>query len=104
MEHLPPVDWTEVATKADIDRLRTEIRAEFDQLRMEMWSGVVTAPRVSGAGAEALRAKMAANLPPDMKAQVDAFEERLNATWFFYRRLLIAASIAFVAIFAVIWH
>ncbi len=39
MEHLPPVGWADVATKRDIDQLRSEIRsdlrAEINGLRAE---------------------------------------------------------------------
>lgn len=36
MEHLPPVGWADVATKRDLDVLRTELRLEFAAFREEM--------------------------------------------------------------------
>lgn len=30
MEHLPPIGWADVATKGDLDHLRTVIDARFD--------------------------------------------------------------------------
>ena len=40
MEHLPPIGWADVATKGDLDHLRTVIDARFDtkiaELRTEM--------------------------------------------------------------------
>jgi len=40
MEHLPPIGWADVATKADLDHLQTVIEARFDtkvaELRTEM--------------------------------------------------------------------
>lgn len=43
MAHLPPVTWNEVATKDDLDKLATTLRAEmhigFSELRTEMHIG-----------------------------------------------------------------
>ena len=36
MEHLPPGGWANVATKTDIDLLRTATKTDIDQLRTEL--------------------------------------------------------------------
>lgn len=43
MEHLPPVGWSDVATKRDIDHLATQLRGEMSEFaagvyrRMNTW-------------------------------------------------------------------
>ena len=34
MEHLPPIGWADVATKADIDNLRVATKADIENLRV----------------------------------------------------------------------
>jgi hypothetical protein len=36
MEHLPPVGWADVATKGDLDHLKTAMDLRFDALRHEL--------------------------------------------------------------------
>lgn len=39
VEHLPPIDWSEVATKRDLAATKAELRAEIAMLRAEMTAG-----------------------------------------------------------------
>ena len=39
VEHLPPMDWTEVATKRDLAETKNELRGEIAMLRAEMTAG-----------------------------------------------------------------
>lgn len=36
ISELPPVDWSEIATKSDLAELRTELRSELNELRGEL--------------------------------------------------------------------
>lgn len=36
MEHLPPVGWADVATKTDIDNLRTATKTDIENLRTSL--------------------------------------------------------------------
>jgi hypothetical protein len=49
MELLPPVGWADVATKADVDQLRTELGAEMRtlsaDLRAELHQGLASMQR-----------------------------------------------------------
>lgn len=42
MANLPPVPWTELATKSDLARLGTDLRAEMAQLRSDLRSELRT--------------------------------------------------------------
>ena len=42
MANLPPVPWTELATKSDLARLSTELRGEMAQLRSDLRSELRT--------------------------------------------------------------
>ena len=39
VEHLPPMDWTDLATKRDLADTKTELRGEIASVRAEMTAG-----------------------------------------------------------------
>ena len=70
MEAMPPIDYAQLATKRDLDAVRTELRGEFSELRGEFAALVA---RVEGGHAELrgeLKADMATNVRLLMAGQL----------------------------------
>jgi hypothetical protein len=54
MDLLPPVGWSDVATKADVDNVRLELRAAHDRLESSLTRSFVTSLLASQATVVAL--------------------------------------------------
>ena len=65
MARLPPMDWTELATKRDLDALRAELRGEMTGLRGEM-----AELRGEMAGLRGEMAELRGELRGEMRAQL----------------------------------